>query len=407
MASVELAGISKAFGGIQALDGIDLTIGDGENVAILGPSGSGKSTLLRIIAGLEDQDAGTVSFGGVPQEGVAPHERDAAIVFQHFALYPHLTALENITLGLRHGLKLGKREADERAHDIASRMQVEPLLGRKPKEMSGGQRQRIALARALARRSGIVLLDEPLSGLDAQLHAVLRLEIASLLRSVGATGINVTHDQLDAMAMADRIAVINHGRLEQVGTPDELYAAPASLFVASFIGSPPMNLLPSVSGISAFGMLRPGAVVEPITLGVRPEHLALRPLPGAWTVSGVVGLVEPTGKDRVVQLVTDDGTPVAFRAELSERPVVGERLTVGCDPADVHVYATTSGARIGDARGLGLELLAGAGGGGAAAGEAGGGGAGGVGSAADAAPTDVAATSRPSVARPLADGVPA
>lgn len=365
MARVDLTGIRKSFGGVTALDGIDLSIEDGENVAILGPSGSGKSTLLRIIAGLETQDSGTVSFDGLAQEGVPPHRRDAAIVFQHFALYPHLTALENITLGLRHGLKLSRREADERAHDIASRMQVEALLDRKPKAMSGGQRQRIALARALARRSGIVLLDEPLSGLDAQLHAVLRLEIASLLRSIGATGINVTHDQLDAMAMADRIAVINHGRLEQVGTPDELYAAPASLFVASFIGSPPMNLLRLRDDRAVFGAVRSGSsgasgADEEITLGVRPEHLSLRAGAGgslgAWTLTGTVALVEPTGKDRVIQILTDDGSTVAFRAELHESPALGARVRVGCEASDVHVYDTESGLRLGSAEALGLRL---------------------------------------------------
>jgi multiple sugar transport system ATP-binding protein len=357
MATVELSGIRKSFGGVSALDGIDLAIGDGENFAILGPSGSGKSTLLRIIAGLEDQDSGTVSFGGVSQAGIPPHKRDAAIVFQHFALYPHLTALENITLGLRHGLGLPKKEASDRAHEIATRMQVESLLARKPKEMSGGQRQRIALARALARRSGIVLLDEPLSGLDAQLHAVLRLEIASLLRAVGATGINVTHDQLDAMAMADRIAVINAGRIEQVGTPDELYARPATLFVASFVGSPPMNLVEiDGNGGSAFGSHR--GQIGPVTLGIRAEHLRLGSAsePG-WSITGTVGLVEPTGKDRVVQLVTDAGQIVAFRCEVAESPVPGSRVTVVGSPRDVLVYSRESGLLLGSAESEGVELV--------------------------------------------------
>ncbi len=273
MAQVSLRGIRKSFGSVTALDGVDLEITDGENLAVLGPSGSGKSTLLRIVAGLEDADSGTVEFDGVDQASVPPHRRDAAIVFQHFALYPHLSALENITLGLRHGLGLPKREAEARARDLAARMQIEELLDRKPKQMSGGQRQRVALARALARRSSIVLLDEPLSGLDAQLHATLRLEIASMLRAVGATGINVTHDQMDAMAMADRIAVIHHGRIEQIGTPDELYATPQTLFVASFIGSPPMSLLEvDEAGASSFDDL-PLRSARPITLGVRAEDL--------------------------------------------------------------------------------------------------------------------------------------
>ncbi|MGO2750133.1 MAG: ABC transporter ATP-binding protein [Pseudoclavibacter sp.] len=353
MARVQLHDIRKSFGSVTALDGINLDIADGEQVAILGPSGSGKSTLLRVIAGLEAQTSGSVLFDGVTQEGVEPHERDAAIVFQHFALYPHLTALENITLGLRHGLGLGKREAAERAHDIATRMRVDGLLERKPKEMSGGQRQRIALARALARRSGIVLLDEPLSGLDAQLHAALRLEIASLLREVGATGINVTHDQLDAMAMSDRIAVINHGRIEQVGTPDELYAEPATLFVAGFIGSPPMNLLPvAEDGSSSFGDLL--GFDEQVTLGFRPEHLRLRTSSSDWTVAGRVALIEPTGHDRVVQIQLGDGTTCAFRCSIADAPSLGQTATVGVSADSIHVYSTATGARLGSSAELGL-----------------------------------------------------
>jgi multiple sugar transport system ATP-binding protein len=359
MSTVSLSGIRKSFGSVLALDGIDLTVEDGEHVAILGPSGSGKSTLLRVVAGLEDADHGSVLVDGADQRGIPAHRRDIAIVFQHFALYPHLSSLENITLGLRHGLGLPKREAEERAHDIASRMQVEHLLARKPKEMSGGQRQRIALARALARRSGIVLLDEPLSGLDAQLHAVLRLEIASLLRSVGATGLNVTHDQLDAMAMADRIAVINHGVIEQVGTPDELYAEPASLFVAGFIGMPPMNLLPvdPETDTSAFGhhtVLTDRAV----TLGVRAESLQLGTLADAgdrWSLEGEVILLEPTGKDRVVHLRCNDGTTAALRCEPAASPRVGERIVALCTPEQVHVYDSESGERLGDARSEGIE----------------------------------------------------
>ncbi|MCJ0902443.1 ABC transporter ATP-binding protein [Rhodococcus sp. ARC_M6] len=352
MTRIELRGIRKTYGNVTALDGIDLDIDRGEQVAILGPSGSGKSTLLRVIAGLEDQSEGSVRFDGFAQEGVPPHKRDAAIVFQHFALYPHLSALENITLGLRHGLGLAKRDAEQRAHAIATRMRVEDLLQRKPKAMSGGQRQRIALARALARRSGIVLLDEPLSGLDAQLHAVLRLEIASLLREVGATGVNVTHDQLDAMAMSDRIAVIRDGRIEQVGTPDQLYAAPATVFVAGFIGSPPMNLLPvAANGTSVFGRL---GSTPPITVGVRPEHVRLRPAPDAWTVTGSAALIEPTGQDRVIQLLLTDGTPFAFRCAIGDAPALGTTVTVGADAESMHIYSTETGGRLGDARALGI-----------------------------------------------------
>ena len=361
MTVVKILGIHKSFAEVKALDGIDLTIEDGENFAILGPSGSGKSTLLHIIAGLEEPDKGTVAFNGIPQNEIPPHKRDAAIVFQHFALYPHLSSLENITLGLRHGLGLTKQVANNRANDVADRMQVKHLLDRKPKEMSGGQRQRIALARALARQSGIVLLDEPLSGLDAQLHAVLRLEIATLLRSVGATGINVTHDQLDAMAMADRIAVINLGHIEQLGTPDELYAVPQTLFVASFIGSPPMNLLKidELTGESAFGRHSTAATTDAITLGVRAEHLTLTTGSasyGSWAISGVVGLVEPTGKDRIVRLASDSGHAVTFRCEVADTPTPGTRVTVHCDPRLVHVYSQKTEHRVGTAESIGITL---------------------------------------------------
>lgn len=348
MPTVELLGIRKSFGNVRALDGIDVTAGDGEHLAVLGPSGSGKSTLLRIVAGLEDPDEGDVAFDGRSQRGTPAHRRDSAIVFQHFALYPHMTALANITTGLRHGLGMSKADAEARARDLAARMQVEDLLDRKPRQMSGGQRQRIALARALARRSGVVLLDEPLSGLDAQLHAVLRLEIAGMLRAAGATAINVTHDQLDAMAMADRIAVIDGGRIQQLGTPDELYADPATLFVAGFIGSPPMNLLPvDAAGASSFDSVTVGAG-EPVVLGVRAERLVLGPAPvDSWTISGIVGLVEATGVDRVVQMMTDRGDSAAFRCAVGAAPSPGSRVTVWAPRAAIHAYSAESGRRLG------------------------------------------------------------
>jgi len=356
--SVELTGIHKSFGSVRALDGVDLTVQDGEHLAVLGPSGSGKSTLLRVVAGLDDADSGTVSFDGMPQAGIPAHRRDCAIVFQHFALYPHMTALANITTGLRYGLGMSRASAEQRARELASLMQVEPLLDRKPREMSGGQRQRIALARALARRSGVVLLDEPLSGLDAQLHAVLRLEIASLLRAAGATAINVTHDQLDAMAMADRIAVIDGGRIEQLGTPDELYARPTSLFVAGFIGSPPMNLLAvDEAGSSSFDQ-QVLASPEPVVLGVRAEHLSLGPAAeSAWRITGRVGLVEPTGLDRVVQMITDRGDSVSFRCSIAETPRVGSRVTVAATADALTVFAAR-GERLGSLGEAGLTRRA-------------------------------------------------
>ena len=361
MTSVEITGVTKRFGAVTALDDITLHVEDGENVAILGPSGSGKSTLLRAIAGLEPVDDGEIRFGGERQNDIPPEQRDVAIVFQSYALYPHLSSRENITLGLRHGKKLGRAEADARATDIATRMQVEHLLDRKPRQMSGGQRQRIALARALARRSGIVLLDEPLSGLDAQLHAALRVEIASLLQSVGATGINVTHDQSDAMAMASRIAVINNGRIEQLGTPDELYRRPETLFVAGFVGTPPMNLfqVADETRASEFGT-HVGGVGDPITLGVRPERLhageGVSHSPEVWRLSGRVVLIEPTGRERIVHVQLPSHEAFAILMAGDEVPAVGENITAWCEREHVHVYSRTTQQRLGNAQERGVSL---------------------------------------------------
>ena len=353
MPTIELRQVAKHFGQVRALDSIELSIADGEQVAILGPSGSGKSTLLRVVAGLESLDSGQLVIDGINQRGIPAHRRDVAIVFQHFALYPHLSSLDNITLGLRHGLKLSRAEAERRARNIAERMQVGHLLSRKPKEMSGGQRQRIALARALARQSGAVLLDEPLSGLDAQLHAALRVEIASLLRSAGATSINVTHDQLDAMAMSDRVAVINHGKVEQLGTPADLYDRPATLFVARFIGSPPMNLV-DLDDARSSGFAPGGVDAATVAvLGIRPEEMRLVPEPGDWTVSGQVALVEPSGGDRVVHVEligTAARTVFAVRCRGTAVPGVGETVRIGAAPGHIHLFGTDErGTRLGTA----------------------------------------------------------
>lgn len=364
-----LRGIRRFFGDVVALDGVDLAVTRGESLVVLGPSGSGKSTLLRIIAGLDHADEGEVLIGGRDQIGLPPHRRDVAIVFQHFALYPHLTALRNITLGLRHGLRLDPAAADRRARDVAGRLQITELLDRLPRQLSGGQRQRVALARALARQAGVVLLDEPLSGLDAQLRQSLRIEIAGRLRSAGATTVHVTHDQIDAMATADRIAVLRDGRLEQVGTPDELYHRPRTAFVAGFIGSPPMNLMPADHTHDGWrtplGLVhhpdlpgRPAAGGGGVTVGVRPEHLRVSgPNPeasdGPWRngdgeTSGtgteaqvfapaVVSLVVPAGPEKIVHLDAA-GTAMAARcaADVPLRP--GAEVTLTASVADLHLF---------------------------------------------------------------------
>lgn len=373
MPSISLQDISKSFGKVTALDGVNLEIRDGESLAILGPSGSGKSSLLRIIAGLEEPDTGRVLLDGVDQLGVPAHRRDISIVFQNFALYPHLSSLGNITLGLRHGLGLSKKEAEQRARATAVRMRVEDLLDRRPKAMSGGQRQRIALARALARHAGVVLLDEPMSGLDAQLHISLRAEIHQLISQEGATGVTVTHDQQDAMSIADRIAIMNRGRIIQLGTPDELYDEPASAFVAGFIGAPPMNLLattPDQPGrlASAFGRIRlpeggpagtDSGLGSDAKVGIRPEDVLLG-TPGradAWASEGTAILVEPNGPLRTVHVDLGDEV-VLLSCRPDERPDLHSRVSLWALPEKIHWFSGPEGLRAGTAAGLGLTAAA-------------------------------------------------
>lgn len=361
MSEVDISHVHKSFGDVQALSDINVSVASGENLAILGPSGSGKSTLLRMIAGLDNPDAGEIRFGGKVQNGIRPEDRDVSIVFQSYALYPHLSNRENITLGLRHGKKLSRAEADKRATEVASILQVEHLLDRKPKQLSGGQRQRIALVRALARRTSTVLLDEPLSGLDAQLHATLRVEISALLHSVGATGISVTHDQGDAMAMADRIVVLNKGRIDQISTPDELYRVPETLFVAGFVGTPPMNLFTVEDDKSVFGTHH-FRNENDITLGVRPERLH----PGApdvdttdiWRLRGRIVLIEPAGRERIVHVQIKGLETFAILVRDKDVPVVGTIVDTWCESDHVHVYSNKSTRRLGNARELGVKLAA-------------------------------------------------
>lgn len=364
---IRVHGLTSSFGEVTALDDIDLEVSPGESLALLGPSGSGKSTFLRTVAGLQPVDSGEITIGGVAQQGLPPHRRDVAIVFQNFALYPHLDAFRNITLGLVHGLGMSRRDAEARARDVAHRMQITELLGRRPRAMSGGQRQRVALARALARQAGVVLLDEPLSGMDAQLHRVLREEIASVLRSSGATSITVTHDQQDAFAVADRVAVIHRGRIEQVGTPRELYARPATAFVAGFIGTPPMNLVEvEVRGGCCAGTFLRGARVAPGTAlsavagrtqfraGIRPEDIRLAaPECGGVSGPGVSATVRAVfyeGGSQIVRLGIDGddaGSQLSARVPADVRLGAGDRVPVSWDPDRLHLFDADSGLRIG------------------------------------------------------------
>jgi len=278
---IEFDHVSRTFGKkVRALDNVSLAVEPGEIVALLGPSGSGKSTLLRICAGLETPSSGDLRFDGVSQLGVEPHRRRVSMVFQNFALYPHLTALENLVLPLRNGQGLSRSDARARALATLRSLRIDDLADRRPAQMSGGQKQRVAIGRALATEARVVLLDEPMSGLDAKLRVELRVDIVARLRELGSTALFVTHDQAEAMAVGDRIAVVRAGGIDQVGTPDEIYDRPATRFVASFVGGPPMNIRP---GTWRGGQLR-GVDGDDFTVpaprgaaavGVRPEHLTV------------------------------------------------------------------------------------------------------------------------------------
>jgi ABC-type sugar transport system ATPase subunit len=299
MANVILSDIRKSFGVVDVIKGIDLTIEDGEFCVFVGPSGCGKSTLLRLIAGLEEITSGRLEIGGADVTEAEPSKRGIAMVFQSYALYPHLTVRENIGFGL----SLAGRPKEEIAAKVgaaASSLQLDQLLDRKPKALSGGQRQRVAIGRAIVRDPQVFLFDEPLSNLDAALRAQMRLELTDLHRKLGTTMVYVTHDQVEAMTMADKIVVLNGGRIEQVGSPMELYNKPATPFVAGFIGSPKMNLFE-------------GEVAARLgckTYGIRPEHVTLSRDSGTWY--GLVRHVEHLGADAIVHIESEDvGTLMA------------------------------------------------------------------------------------------------
>lgn len=302
MSGVILKDLRKSFGAIEVIKGIDLTIEDGEFTVFVGPSGCGKSTLLRMISGLEEQSSGTIEIGGRDVSFAEPSERGIAMVFQNYALYPHLSVRENIGFGLSLARR-PKTEIAAKVAEVAEVLQLTPYLDRKPKALSGGQRQRVAIGRAIARDPGVFLFDEPLSNLDAALRADMRLELTELHARLGATMIYVTHDQVEAMTMADKIVVLNGGIIEQVGSPMELYERPASPFVAGFIGNPRMNLF---DGDVAAEM---GCSVY----GIRPENLVVSETEGRW--EGQVRHVERLGADTILHMEMRDLGPLVARVE--------------------------------------------------------------------------------------------
>jgi sn-glycerol 3-phosphate transport system ATP-binding protein len=334
MAEVAFHEVTKVFqGGTTAVDDLTLLVRDGEFVVLVGPSGCGKTTVLRMVAGLDEPTSGAVVIGDTVVNGVAPQDRDVAMVFQNYALYPHQTVLQNLAFGLKQR-KAPKEVVRERVRQVSALLALDDLLERKPAQLSGGQRQRVAMGRALARSPHVFLLDEPLSNLDAQLRTQLRSELRRIHQSLPTTSIYVTHDQVEAMTLGDRVAVMNRGRLLQLGTPQEIYGSPANLFVASFIGSPPMNLLRAVAvgGSVQAGDLRTSvesAPDGPLVVGIRPEAFHLDDGHGTEPAIDVrVEVVEPLGHESIVYGSIRGERAVALGADAGLPPLPSERATV-------------------------------------------------------------------------------
>ncbi|MFO1069124.1 MAG: ABC transporter ATP-binding protein [Geminicoccaceae bacterium] len=347
-APIALRQLRKTFGDHVAVERLDLDIAQGEFLVLLGPSGCGKSTTLNMIAGLEQPTSGQILFGGKDVTDLPPHQRNIAMVFQSALLYPHLTARQNIEASLRHsGLDAAARE--KRIAEAVAMLDIGDLLGKRPAQMSGGQRQRVATAKAIVREPAAFLLDEPLSALDAALRQSLRADLVNLQKRLGSTTIFVTHDQVEAMTMGDRIAVMRDGRLEQIGSPGEVYGSPATLFVAGFVGSPPMNLLP---GTIEGGRFRCGDLALPMAgaagpavLGIRPQHLEVREAGGPGTLPVSVFALEHLGRESVLILEGPgrDKLRALVPPEFDAR--VGQSLHVTADPARCHLFDPSSGKR--------------------------------------------------------------
>ena len=347
--SVVLQQVVKRYGDVEVIHGVDLTIDPGEFTVFVGPSGCGKSTLLRMIAGLEPITGGSLLLDGARMNEVPAAKRGIAMVFQSYALYPHMNVYQNLAFGLETA-RTPKPEIEQRVRRAAEILQIGQLLKRKPKQLSGGQRQRVAIGRAIVREPKIFLFDEPLSNLDAELRVQMRVEIAKLHNDLGNTMIYVTHDQVEAMTMADKIVVLSAGNIEQVGAPLELYNNPRNRFVAGFIGSPKMNFLEAevASADAAGAKLRAGGseiVVnrkvgagDKVTFGVRPEHIAIAAGAGVRLADVKVDLVEQLGGQTMVYATTADGQPLTIAVDGQRQVQLGSTLTAYVDPARYHVF---------------------------------------------------------------------
>jgi multiple sugar transport system ATP-binding protein len=356
MASVSFANIEKSFGTTKVIHGIGFDIADGEFVVLVGPSGCGKSTLLRMLAGLEEITGGTIAIDGKEVNDVESKDRDIAMVFQSYALYPHMTVADNMAFSLKLR-KADPKVTAERVDRASKILNLDPYLHRFPRELSGGQRQRVAMGRAIVRDPKVFLFDEPLSNLDAKLRVAMRAEIKALHQRLKTTTVYVTHDQVEAMTMADRIVVMHDGRIEQIGTPLELYDHPDNLFVAQFIGSPAMNVVNGTvrraggaAHVEAPGGVRwpldhgPGADGQAVTYGIRPEHLTLA-ASGGNTVPGEIIVVEPTGAETEFLIKVGEAQ---FDLRTHGRPNVrpGDKVGLAIDPLNVHVFDQATGKRL-------------------------------------------------------------
>jgi multiple sugar transport system ATP-binding protein len=358
MAQIIFEHVTKRYGQVVAVDDVSLAVADGELLVLLGPSGCGKTTVLRMVAGLEEVDRGTVTIGDRVVNDIEPKDRDVAMVFQSYALYPHLTVAKNLEFPLRQR-GVPKEERQHRVGEVARTLGLEPYLGRKPGQLSGGQRQRVALGRAIVRSPQAFLMDEPLSNLDAALRVQTRADIVALQERLGTTTLYVTHDQVEAMTMGHRIAVMNQGALQQVGPPQELYDRPGNAFVAGFLGSPGMNLVPgkvvvlgdrtmvrTVGGEVPLDEANAALVTSAdpsVVVGVRPEHLRITP---DGDLGATVMLVERLGAEAHVICELPDRTPLVVRQETDQRrPRIGEAVRIAVDPRGLHLF-TEDGDRL-------------------------------------------------------------
>ena len=340
MGRIALKDIRKRFGTTEIIHGVDLVVEEGELVVFVGPSGCGKSTLLRLTAGLDRPTSGTIEIDGRDVTGISAADRGLAMVFQSYALYPHMTVRQNLSFGLQN-TRMARDEIARRVADAARMLEIEPLLERRPTQLSGGQRQRVAIGRAIVREPAAFLLDEPLSNLDAELRVTMRAELAQLHERLATTMIYVTHDQVEAMTLANRIVVLRQGRIEQVATPLDLFNRPANLFVAGFIGAPNMNLFAAIARGGAAplpgGLTLPVARDGPCTVGVRPQHLRLAE-EGAPALDCRVTLVEALGTETVVHARTADGANVITVMPGQSGIRHGDTIRLAPDPDQIHVF---------------------------------------------------------------------